>query len=75
MRGGNRRGIAGKDPPLVIFPPSGIVAGAARMKESPGRKIREGRWESMTIRYQPRGVCAPAVRDPRRKMESSSLYR
>ena len=28
------------------------------MKESPGRKIREGRWESMTIRYQPRGVCA-----------------
>ena len=28
------------------------------MKESPGRKIRAGRWESMTIRYQPRGVCA-----------------
>ena len=28
------------------------------MNESPGRKIREGRWESMTIRYQPRGVCA-----------------
>ena len=33
MRGGNRRGIAGKDPPLVIFPPSGIVAGAARQFE------------------------------------------
>ena len=28
------------------------------MKASPGRKIREGRRESMTIRYQPRGVCA-----------------
>ena len=58
MRGGNRRGSQGKILRLLFFPPSGIVAGAARMKESPGRKIREGRWESMTIRYQPRGVCA-----------------
>ena len=43
---------------LLFFPTSGIVTEAARMKESPGRKIRKGRWEPMTIRYQPRGVCA-----------------
>ena len=51
MRGGNRRGIAGKDPPLVIF-------SAVWYSSRSGPKIREGRWESMTIRYQPRGVCA-----------------
>lgn len=58
MRGGNRRGIAGKDPPLVIFSAVWYSSRSGPDEREPGRKIREGRWESMTIRYQPRGVCA-----------------